>query len=90
MTSKERLASLEAQQQAHGREHKALERLWATRLEAISERLSRIDAALEGWRDVANGRRRVSSRDVGVAGGAIAFATALWWLVDLLRTAGGG
>ena len=92
MTSKERLAALEAQQQGHGREHRALERLWASRLEAIDFRLRNIEEAVNGWRGSSsgsNGRRRFSSRDLGVAGGSIAISTALWWLVDLLRAAGG-
>ena len=37
-----------------------------------------------------NGRRRVSGRDVGLAGGSATIATAAWWLVELLRRLVGG
>ena len=93
MTVRERLATLETRELGHGREHGYLERAWTSQLEAINTRLGRIEAALNGWRAGANGAsgpRRFASRDLGVAGGAMAFATAIWWLVDLLRAAGGG
>ena len=89
MTYKERLASLEAQHRAHGREHDYLDRAWAGQLEAINVRLRNIEASLNGWSSSGSGQRRFSSRDMGMAEGGIAFATAVWWLVDLLRAAGG-
>ncbi len=92
MTNRERLATLEARQQAHGREHGYIDKAWEGQLEAIHLRLVRIEDALNGWRDGLNGRngrRRLSGRDVGVAGGSMAVATAVWWVVDLLRAAGG-
>ena len=92
MTQKERVAALEAQQSVHVREHEYLNRMWAGQLKAINGRLMRIEAALNGWRasaGTANGQRRFTTRDIGVAGGGMAFATAVWWVVDLLRAAAG-
>lgn len=97
-TQKERLATLEAQQEGHAREHAFLRELWTAQLEAIGSRLSSIEASLNGLKaglhgngtDGWNGRRRVSRRDVEVFGTSAALATALWWLVDLLRGTVGG
>ena len=96
LTQKERLASLEAQHQAHAREHRLVERMWSARLDAIDTRLRGIEQVLQSWRFSESGHedlrswRGVSKRDASVFGGSIALATALWWLVDLLRTAVGG
>ena len=98
MTQKERLATLEAQQEAHGREHLYLRELWSAELEAINARLGSIETALRTWRTELNGttstglngahaRRRVSMRDVSISGGSLAVATVLWWLVEVLRGA---
>lgn len=92
-TQKERLATLEAQQESHNREHAFLRELWTAQLEAIGSRLSSIEASLNGLKtgfngngaNGGNGRRRISRRDMEVFGTSVALATALWWLVDLLR-----
>ena len=96
-TQKERLATLEAQQDSHAREHAFLREVWTAQLEAIGSRLSRIETSLNGLKSGSNGngtvsgngRRRISRRDVEVFGTSVAMATALWWLVDLLRAAVG-
>ena len=90
MTQRERLATLEAHHAAHAREHELWRELEATQLEAIGARLANIETALGAGRPGGNGGRRISRRDVGVFGGSIAMATALWWMVDLLRAASGG
>ena len=97
MTQRERLATLETQQEAHEREHHFLRELWAAHLEAIHARLANIEGALNSWRGELNGtrvnsvwaHRRVSMRDLGVSGGSMAVATLIWWLVRLLQTAAG-
>ena len=93
VTQKERLATLEAQEHAHAREHIFLRELWTTQLETMNTRLASIEAALDRLRlngSAANGRWRVTRREVGVVGTSMAIATALWWLVDLLQQAIGG
>ena len=90
MTARERLSALEAQRQAHAHEHTQMERFWAGQLEAINARLGRIEAALNGWRSPqrngvgGSGRRRISTRDVGTAGGGMALGTLIWWALELL------
>ena len=67
MTAKERLATLEAHQHAHAREHDYQNHAWEGQLEAIILRLANIEQVLNGWKSTSNGvngRRRVSNRDL--------------------------
>ena len=93
MTQKERLAALEAEGEAHAREHELTERVWAAKLEAIDARLRSIErflldappgsAAYQG--------RRIQRRDILVMGGSAGVTSLFWLLVEFgLRLGLGG
>lgn len=92
LTQKERIASLETHQTAHGREHGLAEQVWAGKLEAIEARLVGIERVLLSVRLsdlVPSGehRRRLNRRDVGFIGGSAALTSIAWAFVDALRAA---
>ena len=82
MTQKERLAALEAEGEAHAREHELTERVWAAKLEAIDARLRSIERFLleTPHAGAAYQGKRLQRRDIIVMGGS-AGVTSLFWLV---------
>ena len=91
-TQRERLASLESYVDGHAREHELTERVWETKLDAIDARLAQIERVLTDGRENGNGggKMGIVRRDLGLAGGAAALTSALWWLAELLQTAAAG
>jgi hypothetical protein len=97
LTQKERLASLEAQQSGHDREHELADRVWAAKLDAIDARVRSIERILREVRvnghqedPPSGGRLRLSKREVGVMSGSAAAASAAWWLLQLAQGVLGG
>ena len=93
-TQRERLASLEASQEAHVKEHDLTELVWTAKLDAIDARLRGIerfllDAPPRG-RDGEGGGRYLQRRDIVVISGSAGLTSLVWWLADLLRTIAGG
>lgn len=93
MTQKERLAALEAEGEAHAREHELTERVWAAKLEAIDARLRSIERFLL---DAPQGGavyqgRRIQRRDILVMGGSAGVTSLFWLLIEFgLRVGLGG
>ncbi len=93
MTQKERLAALEAEGEAHAREHELTERVWAAKLEAIDARLRSIERFLL---DAPHGSaayqgRRIQRRDILVMGGSAGVTSLFWLLIEFgLRLGLGG
>ena len=88
-TQRERLASLEARQLGHDREHGLVDRVWSAKLDAIDARVRSIERILlevpihgRPNESQAAGRLRLSKRDVGVMSGSAAAASVGWWLVE--------
>ena len=86
MTQKERLAALEAEGEAHTREHELTERVWAAKLDAIDARLRGIerflldapphdDGVYEGW--------RLHRRDLMIISGSAGITSLVWLLVEI-------
>ena len=86
MTQKERLAALEAEGEAHTREHELTERVWLAKLDAIDARLrgieqfirnapDREDDGYVGW--------RLHRRDLVIMSGSVGMTSFIWMLVDL-------
>ena len=99
ITQQERIAVVEARQEAHVREHDLNDRLWSAKLDAIDARLRGIERLLLEVRlpspvERAVGERKpfvLKRRDVGVISGSAAVTSFLWWLVEVAqRVAGGG
>ena len=93
MTQKERLAALEAEGEAHAREHELTERVWAAKLEAIDARLRSIERYLleapQGGG--AYQSKRIQRRDIIVMGGSAGVTSLFWLLVEFgLRLGLGG
>ena len=93
MTQKERLAALEAEGEAHAREHELTERVWAAKLEAIDVRLRSIERYLleapQGG--AAYQSKRIQRRDIIVMGGSAGVTSLFWLLVEFgLRLGLGG
>ena len=88
MTQKERLAALEAENDAHIREHELTERVWSAKLDAIDARLRGIERFLldappqatgdyEGW--------RLHRRDLVIISGSAGVTSLIWLLVEIVR-----
>ena len=91
MTQKERLAALEAEGEAHAREHELTERVWAAKLEAIDARLRSIERFLLDAPQAAYQGRRIQRRDILVMGGSAGVTSLFWLLVEFgLRLGLGG
>ena len=95
MTQKERLATAEARQQAHDREHELGDRVWAAKLDAIDARVRGIERILLEVRLPLNEqpgpiRWRVTRHDLGVISGSAAATSAVWWAAEVFRAASGG
>ena len=87
-TQKERLAALEAENDAHTREHELTERVWSAKLDAIDARLRGIERFLldappqasgdyEGW--------RLHRRDLVIISGSAGITSLIWLLVEIAR-----
>lgn len=86
LTQRERLASLEAGQEAHATAHDLTERIWAAKLDAIDARLRGIervlmDALLRPQADYDAGWRP-NRRDIAVVGGSAGLTSLAWWLAE--------
>ena len=86
LTQKERLAALEAEGDAHAREHELTERVWSAKLDAIDARLRGIErflldapahdaGAYEGW--------RLHRRDLVIVSGSAGITSLVWLLVEI-------
>ena len=86
LTQKERLAALEAENEAHTREHELTERVWSAKLDAIDARLRGIERFLldappqaagdyEGW--------RLRRRDLVIISGSAGVTSLVWLLVEI-------
>ena len=86
LTQKERLASLEAENDAHTREHELTERVWSAKLDAIDARLKGIERFLldappqavdvyDGW--------RLHRRDLVIISGSAGVTSLIWLLVEI-------
>lgn len=86
LTQKERLASLEAENDAHIREHELTERVWSAKLDAIDARLRGIERflldapshdadAYEGW--------RLQRRDLVIISGSAGITSFIWLFVEI-------
>ena len=86
LTQRERLASLEAAQEAHATAHELTDRIWAAKLEAIDDRLRNIERALldpPGRMQASDdGRWRPNRRDIAVLGGGAGLTSLAWWLFE--------
>lgn len=73
VTQKERIATVEARQSAHQREHQLTDQVWAAKLDAIDARVRGIERLLLETRlpttraDAPTGRRPLGKRDGDVA-----------------------
>lgn len=87
-TQRERIAALEASEQAHVTAHELTDRLWTAKLEAVDARLGSIERMLSDvlLRPVAgaddSARPSSRRRDIAAAGGGAGAATLLWWLAQ--------
>ncbi len=86
LTQRERLASLEASQEAHTTAHDLTERIWAAKLDAIDARLRGIervllDAPLRARADYDAGWRP-NRRDIAVVSGSAGLTSLAWWLAE--------
>lgn len=93
MTQKERLAALEAEGEAHAREHELTERVWAAKLEAIDARLRSIERFLldAPHHGAAYQNKRLQRRDIIVMGGSAGVTSIFWLAVEFgLRVGLGG
>ncbi len=86
LTQRERLASLEAEGDAHTREHELTERVWSAKLDAIDARLRGIERFLldappqgaadyEGW--------RLHRRDFMIISGSAGITSMIWLFVEI-------
>ena len=86
LTQKERLAALEAEGDAHTREHELTERVWSAKLDAIDARLRGIERFLldappqspegyEGW--------RLHRRDLMIISGSAGVTSLVWLVVEI-------
>ena len=85
LTQKERLAALEAESEAHTREHELTERIWSAKLDAIDARLRGIERFLldaphdadtyEGW--------RLHRRDLMIISGSAGITSLIWLFVEI-------
>ena len=86
LTQKERLAALEAESEAHIREHELTERVWSAKLDAIDARLRGIERFLldtpthdsdvyEGW--------RLHRRDLMIISGSAGITSLIWLFVEI-------
>lgn len=85
LTQKERLAALEAESEAHAREHELTERVWSAKLDAIDARLRGIERflldtpahdadAYQGW--------RLHRRDLMIISGSAGITSLIWLFVE--------
>ena len=92
MTQRERLASLEAAQEAHATAHELTDRIWTVKLEAIDDRLRNIERALldpPGRVQGDDGRWRPNRRDIAVLSGGAGLTSLAWWLLEMLGSLAG-
>lgn len=86
LTQRERLAALEAAQEAHVTEHALTGQVWTAKLDAIDSRLRGIEGLLQDaplhLRSECGGRWRLQRRDMVVIGGGAGLASLLWWLAE--------
>ena len=86
LTQKERLAALEAENEAHTREHELTDRVWSAKLDAIDARLKGIERflldapsqasdAYEGW--------RLHRRDLMIISGSAGITSLVWLFVEI-------
>ncbi len=94
MTQKERLAALEAEGEAHAREHELTDRVWSAKLEAIDARLRSIERfLLEAPHNgsAAYQGKRLQRRDFIVMSGSAGVTSLFWLAVEFgLRVGLGG
>lgn len=87
LTQRERIAALEAAQEAHVTEHELTGQVWTAKLDAIDARLRGIEGLLQDaplhLRSEYEGRWRLQRRDIVVIGGGAGLASLLWWLAEL-------
>ena len=97
-TQPERIATIEARQDAHRLEHDLNDRVWSAKLDAIDARLRGIERILLDVRipsptepTIAEQKPFVlNRRDMGVISGSAAVTSLLWWLVEAVRTVANG
>jgi hypothetical protein len=88
LTQKERLASVEASQTGHVREHELNDRVWSAKLDAIDARIRGMERILLEVRlpqtsaDSAL-RKFGGKRDLGVISGSAVATSLFWWAVEM-------
>jgi hypothetical protein len=97
-TQSERIATIEALQDAHHREHELNDRVWSAKLDAIDARLRSIERILLEVRIPSPSEHAIDEhkpfvlkpRDVGVMSGSAAMTSLLWLLVQVAQRMAGG
>jgi hypothetical protein len=87
LTQKERLASVEAGQMGHRREHDLNDRVWSAKLDAIDARIRGMERILLEVRLPTPApepavRKLVGKRDLGVISGSAVATSLFWWAVE--------